>query len=170
MSAFAERALIGGLPPNPRYEGRLPGKQASSSGGLRQDRLLLLAPGTQAPTGSEFWKILRCTNTAWCGKAVAAGLSSAAPQGGIPRGKAKLCTKFFAALSFQESARPPDGTQGPIGRVFKSGGPPGRGGPAVGPWARPGACGSPAAPREDGRPPSPPVILCSGFLSGPASI
>ena len=80
------------------------------------------------------------------------------PAGRHPQRQSEALHKVLCQAFFQESG-PPDGTQGPIGRVFKSGGPPGRGGPAVGPWARPGA--SIAARRRPGRTAALPLRLSS---------
>ena len=57
MSAFAERALIGGLPRTPFTRDALPVYWAISSGGQNQDRPIFLAPGAQAPTKWKFGNI-----------------------------------------------------------------------------------------------------------------
>ena len=48
MSAFAQRALIGGLPPSPHYGGRLPGRLALASGGSEHK---ILHPSCLGDTG-----------------------------------------------------------------------------------------------------------------------
>ena len=78
MSAFAQRALIGGLPPDPRLRGtpscflddNLPASK------IRSD--CPSCPGPQGPIWSIIKKGLRCTDTAYSGRARAAGRLSRA--------------------------------------------------------------------------------------------
>ena len=53
MSAFAQRALIGGFPPDPRYGGRSPEQLAFASGGSEHNTLRPSCPGPLGPLLSQ---------------------------------------------------------------------------------------------------------------------
>ena len=79
MSAFAQRALIGGLPRTPLTKDALPRIWHLRPAALNTRPCVLLAPGTQAPTALKIGKSLRCTYTAYLGKTVAAVKSIGTP-------------------------------------------------------------------------------------------
>ena len=73
MNTWLTPVFIGVAPLDPHYGGRPPEGWEVLSGGQRQDHLVFLASGALAPTRSEISKCLRCADTAYSGKAVAAG-------------------------------------------------------------------------------------------------
>ena len=75
--AFDERLRAAGahrrLAPDPVYGGRPPEDLAFASGGSEHKTLRSSCPGPLGPIWSEISKCLRCADTAYSGKAVAAG-------------------------------------------------------------------------------------------------
>lgn len=135
-------------------------------GGQNQD----LFPFYSRPTGPYFHenvkdfpsnahRLVRQSRGSW---SVIGGPAGRHPQRQSEALHKVLCRAFFSRK--REAARRDTRSHRAGIQKRRAAGPGRSGSRAVGTaW---GEYSSPAAPREDGRPPSPPVILCSGFLSG----
>ena len=108
--------FIGVAPLDPHYGGT-PSCQIVESSRRPEHKILHPpCPSPQGPIWSEISKCLRCADTAYSGKTVAAGPSTtAAPQGGTPEAKRSFAESSFAYFSYKKSrrSRPRIGTRAP---------------------------------------------------------
>ncbi len=80
MNTWLTPVFIGVTPLDPHYGRRPPENLALASGGSEHMTLRPPCPGALAPAWFKIRRCLRCTDTAYTGKAVAAGPVTSAPN------------------------------------------------------------------------------------------